>query len=157
MTTYHYTHPFLVWDRDTGQPLVNATGGLAYTLADPPVEVTVTNLATGVPVTGLVTGDEGILGPEFTSDNSVLLVMFGAVGSTVRSDEQSLALEQATAAQAAAEAAQAAAEAAEAKAFPVTYVGLDPDGTVWVSDEPVVNGGTLVLNQDGTIDAVFPY
>ena len=152
MATFSYAYYIPVYDVVTGLPVPNRSDGV---LVDSSGQAVQAKTLAGVN-TSLKTGPTGLLEP-FQAPIERGRARFGAVEVGILSDEAMDASARATAAQVAAEAAQVAAEACIAKAFPVSNVGLDPDGTPYVSDEPVANGGVLVINQDGSVDAVFPY
>lgn len=155
MSTYHYSSGHVAIIPTTDAVAENRTDGVLLT----PTGTAHQALSwVGTPISFLTTGPAGIVQPFTAEDLPWGYVEFGnGARAKCYSDELMNALTEATAARSAAEAAQAAAEACIAKAFPISNVGIDPDGTPYVSDEPVANGGVLVINQDGSVDAVFPY
>lgn len=147
MAEYQYPVGYVVVVPGTDDIAENRADGVLYDLDGNPVQAYSLD---GIPLAYLSSGPKGLLEP-FTADIAVGRVSFsdGAMAN-VYSVENMLAVTEARAA-------QAAAEAAMARAFPVSNVGLDPDGVPYVSTEPVAIGGTFVINQDGSVDAVFPY
>ncbi len=147
MTTYHYPVGYVVIIPGTDEVAENRADGLLHDLDGNAVPAYSLD---GIELAHLSSGPKGLLEP-FTASIAVGRVSFGdGAMANVYSVEVMNALPQA-------QAAQAAAEAAMARAFPVSNVGLDPDGVPYVSTEPVAVGGTFVINQDGSVDAVFPY
>ena len=152
MTTYVYSSYIPVYSVTTGTWVTNRVDGV---LLNESGQVVAAQTLNGVE-TSLKVGPTGVLEP-FQAPIARGMAKFGDVIVGVLSDFSMDGAANASAAQSAAVEAQAAAEACIAKAFPVSNVGIDPDGTPYVSDEPVAQGGTFVINLDGSVDAVFLY
>ena len=152
MTTYVYSSYIPVYSVTTGTWVTNRVDGV---LLNETGQVVAAQTLNGVE-TSLKVGPTGVLEP-FQAPIARGMAKFGDVIVGVLSDFSMDGAVNAALAQSAALDAQVAAEACIAKAFPISNVGIDPDGTPYVSDEPVANGGVLVINQDGSVDAVFPY
>ena len=152
MASFAYSFPWVVHDWATGALTTNRSDGLLLDAStQQPVQAFDNN---GLPAP-LRTGPYGTLEP-FTSSVRRGIAQFGSVKTLVISDD---ALDSSVQAQQAAAAAQAAADSVAgiaATATQIRYVGTNPDGRIWVSSTPVLNGGTLIITADDRVAAVFP-
>ena len=152
MAQYGYNFPWVVIDRMDGQPTANRTDGQ---LLDPVTRAVVQVVDANGAAVPLRTGPYGVL-TNFTADILYGLAKFGDTETLVMSDECLNALEEAQDAKTEAAAAREAVEAIASTATTVRYVGRDPDGRIWVSNTPVLDGGHLVIESDGRVAALFP-
>lgn len=152
MSTYHYTLPFVVLDAATGAPVPNRTDGV---LLDADGNEVPTTTPFGVP-TRLSTSPVGTTAP-FLAPIPAGRVRFGTTDAAVFADENFTAAERA---------AQSAALAQEVldkvtwigqNASEVTWLYRTPDGSVMVSDTPVITGGGKPrVTADGDVVVTFP-
>ena len=152
MAQYGYNFPWVVIDRMDGQPTANRTDGQ---LLDPVTRAVVEVVDANGAAVPLRTGPYGVLA-NFTADILYGLARFGETETLVMSDECLNALDEAQDAKAEAAAAREAVDAIASTATTVRYVGRDPDGRIWVSNTPVLDGGHLVIESDGRVAALFP-
>lgn len=152
MAQYGYNFPWVVIDRTDGQPTANRTDGQ---LLDPVTRAVVEVVDANGAAVPLRTGPYGVL-TNFTADILYGLAKFGDTETLVMSDECLNALDEAQDAKTEAAAAREAVEAIASTATTVRYVGRDPDGRIWVSNTPVLDGGHLVIESDGRVAALFP-
>lgn len=152
MSSYGYTFPWVVIDRVTNELSASRSDGV---LVDPDTGQVVQTVDGNGAATPLRTGPYGVLAP-FYADIRVGVARFGETETLVISDRGLNALDEADRALEEASAARAAVDAIAATATTVRYVGQDPDGRIWVSSTPVLDGGLMVIEDDGRVAALFP-
>ena len=152
MAAFGYSFPWVVVDRATNQLAADRNDGA---LLDPTTRQPVPTFDQLGVQGPLRTGPYGVL-RNFTSDLQYGIARFGETETLVISDRGLNALDEADQALAQAAAARAAVDAIAATATTVRYVGQDPDGRIWVSSTPVLDGGLMVIEDDGRVAALFP-
>ena len=149
---YHYTLPFLVLDSVTGVPVPNRTDGV---LLDGDGNEVATTTPYGVP-TRVTTSPVGTTAP-FLASIPAGRVRFGTVDVAVWADENFTAAERAEQAAALAQQTLDKVTWIGENASEVTYLYRSPDGSVMVSDTPVITGGGKPrVTADGDVFVTFP-
>ena len=149
---YHYTLPFLVLDSVTGAPVPNRTDGV---LLDGDGNEVATTTPYGVP-TRVTTSPVGTTAP-FLATIPAGRVRFGNVDAAVWADENFTAAERAEASAALAQQVLEKVTWIGENASEVTYLYRAPDGSVMVSDTPVVTGGGRPrVTAEGDVIVTFP-
>lgn len=136
MATYTYGHYFVVYDARTGLLSANRSDGRLLDHFGAEVEARDLN---GI-VVPLRTGPAGVI-ENFTAEISHGTAEFGTVRTTVFSDAAMDGADAARAAQTAAEAAAASVQWIADNATELSYLTRDPNGDVWVHEDPVLVGG----------------
>lgn len=146
MAIYHYKLPWPVIDTTTYQLVTNRGDGQLFDLNGTPVTATNT-LGVATPIS---TGPYGTTTP-FNAPVEAGYVRFGDAEAAVFSNETFQASEKAAQALAAAQQALTSIEGIASTAAKVSYIERSPDGSIYFTTYPVLEGGGHpVIRTDGT-------
>ena len=151
MATFAYRFPQLAFDSYSREPARWREDGRLLDADGHPVETTDLN---GVPGP-LRTGSTGVIAPFRASVDAGTAVFGETVATLIVSDEWIVLRDRVDDIVQAANLAVENANLALAKATPVTYVGREPDGRLYVSMVPIEHGGTPIW-EGGRLAFVFP-